>query len=191
MAREASKVLCERRAKIVASKKMTTSGRRRRVPDPGSTKGKQNTLVPEPRQRFQHKPSMLSYELDMDEVEVVSEDDSDDMEDWWLVFCDMEDGSTNNVESDTNKNIDRSNDEEAGSDVEVIGSPMAELDDYDIEMARAFGEEAEPASKRDWESTFTPEVYTADQSGHVDRDGKRRKLETKSKSSQLSSPVIQ
>ena len=190
VAREASKVLSERRAKIAASIKMTPPSRRRCVPDPGSTRGKQNTSVQEPRQKFEHEPSMLSREVYEHEIEDVSKDDSEDMDDLWKELCDFGDRSTDMVDSDPNKYIDPSKDEEAESNVEVNSTPTAELDDYDVEMARAFEEQAEPASKRNWESTLTPEIYTAELSGHVDQDGKRRKVVIEPKSSQLPSPVI-
>ena len=186
VAREASKVLSERRANIIAS-----SRRRYSVPLPGSTKGKQHTLVQEPRQKLDYEPSMLSHEVDVHDDEGLSEEESEDTQEFWKELCDFDDyDDADMVESGHDKYIYRSTDDETDSGVEVCGSPMAELDDYDIEMAKAFGEPVETVSKRKRASISTSELRTADLSDQADQNEKRRKIELQINASEVPAPVI-
>ena len=137
--REASKYLRESRAYIIAKH------RRLCIPLPGSTRGKQDTLV-RFRQELEYEPSILSQEVDVDmhDDEAVYKEGSEDLRNSWKEPSDFGDNSTKMVDSDHDKCMKRSTDEEGGSDVNVNGFPMAEPDDFDIEMARVFGDTSIP-----------------------------------------------
>lgn len=237
MAREASKQLREKRAQIIAK-----PGRRRSIPFPGCTEGKQDTEVRGPRDTVQHGPSLMSNEVDVNDVVGVSEQSFDEMEDFYKELHDFEDdvpsevninmqdferelGDSENddpsmVDSDFDTYIDSFTDYNFETDVEGSGSSMTEPDEYDLEMAKAeedglfnrtVDQQVEPSleylnasvfnlvgtvdgdrqKKREWESESSPEFPTiAHVPGDADRNGKRRKLEIGTKSSEVPPPGL-
>ena len=187
VAREASKRLGQRRAQIIQSSK------KRSIPLPGCTKGKQKTKIGGPRQMNKHGPSSLSIEVDMNGIGDVSAEDHDEMREFWERLCDFGGSDTETIEPEQNTYINWSNDEEvevdgeaqdgqeAEDDVAIAGFSTTEPDDYDIEMAKAFDsiepEGSKGQGKRKWESVSTSEEAPADISVPVDHEQKRRKLE--------------
>ena len=180
---------------IAKSRRRST---RRAIPHPGCTKGKQDTPVRGPRETTQHGPSPLAQEVCVNDTGAVSEDEFREMEDFYGQLCDHAGDYANLVDSEFDTYISQSTGEEAESDVDISGSSVAELDDYDIEMAKLedeglFGELNVPVNteetgrqtKRNRETMFSPELPTVDRPGQVDQNQKRRKLEIGTNSSHI------
>ena len=192
-AQEASKILRNQRSRmVVALSRMPDSSKRPTIPLPGRTKGKQNTAIRGPRVTVQPAPSPLSYKVDANDIEIVSEEDSEDMLAFYRKLCELGGNETNVVDSDHNTYIGGSTDNEVEADVEVTGSSMEEPDDYDIEMAKAFEEQnsglpiSSPVNAEQSGRQMKRERETDLSPGQVGQNEKRRKLDIDTDSSQVS-----
>ena len=207
MAQVASRVLRKNRFKLAYTKQ-------RVIPTPGYTRGKQNTVVPAPEKTIKHEPSVLSREVNKNDIEDIKEKKSEDMEALYGQLGNFFDNDASMIDAELNTYIAESSDEEAESDVEVTGSSMAEPDDYDVEMAKteeegllqvlgedeqtsslaipdpASAEESGGQTKRKWEPAISHGLPTVDLPGHVDHDQKRRKLEIGTNTSQDPPPEL-
>ena len=161
-------------------------------------RGKQTTIVRGPRVVRELKTSPLSNEVVMEDSRAVLEADYSEMQEFWKELCDF--GESGDTKMGVpNDDIYRGgfNDEAVGSALEVTDSNMENLDDYDIEMAKAEeglsreqpeqtlqipsqptfnvnNEEPGRQTKRKRESRISPELYTFDLPGDIDHDDKRR-----------------
>lgn len=138
------------------------------------------------------------------------EENHKEMQEFYNRLCGHGNILKNTVDASSYINMKGSNDEGVGSEVEVTNSAMEDPDNYDIEMTKAqeeqgynelFEEESEPTfhipdpssfnwTKRKRETVPSLQTPTFDLPGDVNHDGKRRKLDIGTNTSQVSSPRL-
>ena len=211
LTREASEFLCDQRFSIlndvIKFNNRPSTIRKRSVPFPAYTKGKQNTEIGGQRKITKHEQSILSGGPLANDLE----EDFEELQAYYRQICELDDINTKNADSDQSTQVTGSTGEEGELEGDVSDFSTEEPDDYELEMIKA--EEAGffkalcqeeqtldvPTStsasteevgneKRQSESAFPYEESTVDLPGHVDHDLKRRKLEVDTDSSQAPPP---
>ena len=213
LTREASEFLCDQRFSILNdvikfNDNRPSTVRKRSVPFPAYTKGKQNTEIGGRRKIIKHGRSILSGGPLANDLE----EDFEELQAFYRQICELDDINTKNADSDQSTQVTGSTGEEGELGGDVTDFSAEEPDDFEIEMDKAeeagafkvlcqeeqtldvptsisaSTEEVENEKKRKSESAFPSEESTVDLPGHVDHDLKRRKLEVDTDSSQAPPP---